>query len=409
MSLVVLTLQGFMASESMQGNYGFMDMILALQWTQRNIAQFGGNPASVTIFGQSAGAMSVGALLFSPEAQGLFKQGIMESNPLGLPFHSKESAATNANNMNAYLDCPVDDVECMRSKSMDEILDAQKHSQTLNFDTLFENFLPWCPLVEEGGVIPEQPLYALMNGRFTSVPLMSGSTRDEGQLFVYSLFTEPMSEPAYKAVLAATFGRDIYPEVIEMYPYDIVEGSTDGRQAANVLATDLLFYCPLRNATRGYQTVFGNTSSAPVEPSYIYRFEHVLSFDCWEPDTTYCIGYVCHASELPFVFEVFTDGKDLDYDITPAEEKLAYEVSSMWANFAKNGNPNIGAPTPFFPNYLESKGTSRISGAFFLPHIHQFVHGTADEVLFMDEPGLTVQSGFRNEFCDMWDRLGYFY
>lgn len=317
---------GFMASQSMKGNYGFMDMILALRWTQRNIRAFGGDPNSVTIFGQSAGGMSVGALLFAPAAEGLFKQGIMESNPLGLPFHSKESAATNANNMNNYLNCPIDDVDCMKSKTMEEILDAQHHSQTLNFDTLFENFLPWAPLVEEDGEIPEQPLYALAGGRFKSLPLMSGSTRDEGQLFVYALFTEPLSETAYKAVIRATFGEEYYKEVIDMYPFDIVEGSTDGREAANVLATDLLFYCPLRNVTRGYQAIFGGSGLSVAWNSYIYRFEHVLSFDCWEPDTTYCIGYVCHASELPFIFKVFTDGKDIDYDTTTGEKKLTRAV-----------------------------------------------------------------------------------
>mmetsp|Transcript_12225 Transcript_12225/g.18505 ORF Transcript_12225/g.18505 Transcript_12225/m.18505 type:complete len:544 (+) Transcript_12225:93-1724(+) len=379
---------GFMASASMQGNYGFMDQRLALEWVQRNIRSFGGDPTRVTASGQSAGAMSVGAHLVSPGSRGLFQRGLMESNPLGLPFHSRESAQENADNVALYLNCPVDDVECMREKTMAEILDAQKHAPELNLDTLFINFLPWSPMVEEGGEIPLQPIYALGRGDFEHMPLLSGSTRDEGQMFVYELFLNPLSEEAYKAVILATFGRENYKQIIDMYPYDIVEGTTDGRDACNVLATDLLFYCPLRNVTRGYQNRLG----VDKVPSYIYRFEHVLSEDlsrCWEPNTTYCIGYVCHASELCFVFDVFTDGKGISYDITLAEEKLAMDIPHMWSNFAASGSPNKGLFNPpiVFPPYV----------------------GMDDSVLFIEEPGMSVDSHFRDDFCNMWDTLGYIY
>lgn len=83
---------GYMASEEMEGNYGIIDQRVALQWTQDNVAGFGGNPKRVTFGGQSAGGMSVAAHLVSEGSHDLFAQGAMESNPLALPFHTRESA-----------------------------------------------------------------------------------------------------------------------------------------------------------------------------------------------------------------------------------------------------------------------------------------------------------------------------
>jgi len=275
---------GFMASETMQGNYGFMDQRLAMQWTQRNIAGFGGNPDEVTIAGQSAGAMSVASHMASPNSKGLYSKGIMESNPLALPFHFRDTAAQNADAMMEYLDCPVNDVACMKTKSMDQLLEAQDNAPKLNLENLFINFVPWSPLVEDGGEIPLQPLTAFQKGEIQQVPMLEGSMRDEGQLFVYEMFTKPLGEKAYEAVVLGVFGAKSYKELLANYPFDLVEGSTDGRQALNVLATDLLFYCPLRNVTRSYQQALG----VQALPTYIYRFTHVMSFDCWGPDYEFC-------------------------------------------------------------------------------------------------------------------------
>ena len=328
--------------------------------------------------------MSVGAHLASPKSKGLFRQGIMESNPLALPFHYRDTATENADAMMEYLGCPIDDVACMRTKSMDEILEAQDKAPTLNLDNLFINFLPWSPLIEADGEIPEQPLTALQNGDIQQVPMMGGSMRDEGQLFVYELFTKPLSEKAYKAIIAGVFGVDSYPEIMRKYPFDVVENSTDGRQALNVLATDLLFYCPLRNVTVSYQKALG----VAALPTYIYRFTHVISFDCWGPDYEFCVGWVCHGSELPFVFHVFDDGVSLYYEPTADELQLSEDLANYWTNFVTNGDPNKGLVTPAkFPLYL----------------------GAEDTILEMNEPGTFTESHYRDSYCDMWDRMGYFY
>jgi carboxylesterase type B len=308
----------------------------------------------------------------------------MESNPLALPFHTRESATTNANDVFEYLGCADDDVACMKTKSVDEILEAQNKAPTLNLENLFINFLPFSPLVEEGGEIEEQPFTALEGGRMFQVPLISGTVKDEGQLFVYELFTKPLSKAAYEAVILGVFGSHSYKQIMALYPFDYVEGADDGRATLNALGTDLLFYCPMRNATRGYQRALGKAAV----PTYIYRFDHVMSFDCWGPDYQFCVGYVCHGSELPFEFNVFTDGVSVAYDPTAEEEQLTLDVSDMWTNFLKTGNPNIGLATPApFPLYEDK----------------------ADEILVIEEPGSGIKAHQREVYCDMWDKLGYFY
>jgi carboxylesterase type B len=224
---------GFMASQSMEGNYGFTDQILALKWVRDNVASFGGDPKQVTIGGQSAGAMSVSCHLISKESAGLFSAAIMESNPLGMPYHSRKTAQANADAVFEYVGCAADDVACMKTKTTDEILDAQNHAIKLNARNLFINFLPFAPMVEETGVIPDQPLTALAKGQLTSpVPILSGTVHDEGQLFVYELFTGTMKKVAYEATVTAVFGKES-DQILAKYPFDLIPGNTDGESGTN--------------------------------------------------------------------------------------------------------------------------------------------------------------------------------
>ena len=375
---------GFLASESMTGNYALMDQRLALQWIQNNVAAFGGNPKEVTIAGQSAGGMSVASHLVMPKSRGLFSKAIPESNPLGLPVHTRETAKKNADNVMKYLDCKKDDVACAKTKSAEQVLEAQDEATKIILGTLFVNFMPWAPVAEPGGELPDQILYMMMRGDMARVPILTGSVLDEGQMFVYEMFTEPMSEAVYKAAITATFGVRRYGDIMDLYPYDMVPGSVDGREAFNILATDLLFYCPLRNVTRGYQRALG----ANAIPTYLYRFEQTLSFDCWGPDYQFCVGWVCHGSELPFVFNVFTDGVSLTFDPTADEQQLTTDISDAWVNFMNSGDPNKGLYVPAsFPLYEEA----------------------TDTILVLQEPGTKTSAHLRSQYCDLWDRLGFIY
>lgn len=225
----------------------------------------------------------------------------------------------------------------------------------------------------------------MQKGNIAAMPILSGSMYDEGQLFVYELFTKPLTEAEYKLIIEGVFGAKPSLRILKMYPYNIVPNNVDGRTALNILATDLLFYCPLRNVTRGYSAELGTANA----PTHVYRFKHVLSFDCWGPNYTFCVGAVCHASELPFVFNVFSDGSSVFYEPTEDELTLAEDISNAWANFVTSGNPNIGRPIPHqYPQYIPSD----------------------DSLLVLDEPGGgETEAHVRASYCNMWDELGYFY
>jgi carboxylesterase type B len=374
---------GFLASESMKGNYGLKDQRLALQWTNDNIAGFGGDPRKVTIAGQSAGASSVAALMtMEPGPTGLFRAAIMASNPLALPMHTRPSAKTNADSFSAYVGCPMEDLVCLRAQAVDDILDAQRNSVPLDFSDFFINFLPFSPLVDAGGVLPVQPFEALAAGQFDPVPMLSGTALDEGWLFVRELFPSPVNPPAYRALFRVLFGADASDRVLQQYPFDLAGDAADGRATLNILASDLLFHCPLRNITRGYH------QDPRKADTFMYLFNHAMSFNAWLPNNGYCYGYVCHGSELPFAFNVFTDG-DETFETTEGELQLSRDMVRTWVNFVRNVDPNEGGAIP--------------------PTGYPLYDPVTDLVAVQDTPSFQVYAQYRSEFCDLWDALGYFY
>lgn len=377
---------GFMKSESMSGNYGMKDQIMSLQWVQRNIEAFGGNPNEVTIGGQSAGAMSVGTIMTSPVAKGLFNKGIMESNPLALPYHNNETAKANADNLAEYVSCAIDDIACFKQVPVELLIDAQKSSVKLNLRDLFLNFLPWNPVVGTD-YLPQQPFDALRSGEVaTSTPLLIGTVKNDGLLFVYELFPKDLGRREYERIIEATFGKDYKDEILAMYPATLLERNpTDTRPVLDVLATDLLFYCPSRNISEGLEATTGIQT-------YQYRYDHFFSFDMWGPDYTFCTGdIVCHGSELVSAFNVYTDGQTVAYTPTQGELDLAETTMSYWTNFMHTGNPNKGvSPVAVpFPGYNKE-------GA---------------EVLVIDQApaGPYPLNHQRDNYCQFWDHIGNSY
>lgn len=309
-----------------------------------------------------------------------------------MPFHTRESATPNAKAVFEYCGCTADDIACMKTKPAELIVEAQNKAPSIDLENLLINFLPFSPLVtdksETDGYLHEQPFTALGGGRMQPMPMLSGTVRDEGQLFVYELFPETLNEKAYSATLLGVFGKEVFPELIRMYPFDMIDGVDDGRVPLATLATDLIFYCPLRNATRGYQQALG----ADAVPTYQYRFDHVISFDCWGPEYWFCVDAVCHGSELLFEFDVYSfvvDGELYDFKPTEEEKALIMDVSHLWTNFITGGDPNKGLP----------------SGMRLMPLYREKL----DELLVLQEPAVGIVSHQRELYCDFWDRAGYFY
>lgn len=301
---------------TLEGNYGLSDQVLALSWVREHIADFGGDPGNVTIFGESAGAYSVCALMGSPFADGLYHRAIMESGAClmaGPQTHTDYSRQWIEN-----VGCPVtapQSLECLQQLEAQWLMDQASWP-------LFEVDAP----VTGGHMLPQPPL-ARLAGAGRQVPLLAGFNADEVKLLALANRTlmakrdEPWSvtwarTESVVGAQAARRLRHAYPTPLYPTPQDfILQG-----------ATDVLFSCPARQAVR--------TGDAP---SYLYRFRI-------EPDSFFLEPYTgsFHASEIPFVF----GSRDLLMLLFPSDDRLqravelSRQIQRYWTRFARTGDPN---------------------------------------------------------------------
>ena len=312
--------------EEVNGNFGLQDQILALKWVRENIGSFGGDPERVTIYGESAGAMSVGLhLLSSPGSEGLFRAAIMESNPLGIPYRALKGSHAISKRFAHTLGCGEDDFKCMRGKLPEVVLDAQVQ-KNLIWPAVFHGMVDlfvWAPVID-GEVVTEQPVTAISRGKLKS-PVVIGTNKNEGLLFVEltkaAIGKSSLSAQDYRLMLDFMI-RDhaLRERIYEKYPP--VKG--DNTDVVSRVITDFIFICPTRYTAE---------HSAPR--TWSYAFNHVSSFNVW-PKTPACATAVCYAAELPYVFHTaYSKG----FDFNPEEAKLSDLIIDYWTSFAKDLNP----------------------------------------------------------------------
>ncbi|MCF2573895.1 carboxylesterase/lipase family protein [Brevibacterium sp. UCMA 11754] len=321
-----LGIEGFLDLGDDDANIGLRDQIAALSWVRDNIAVFGGDPNRVTVAGQSAGAMSIGALLSSPSATGLFHGAILQSGACHQTI-SRDTAKVVGAHLAEQLEISADResfAQVDSDRSLAELATLETSLQTApdfaKFREAAANMMPMSPSID-GNVIPQPPLDAVSQGSAEKVPLLIGTNLDENMLFLSpSGAIDAIDEDTLRASIAG-YGITDVESALELYTVDA--DRRPGRTLA-ALATDWMFRIPAARLAEAQHQAHGG-------PTFMYEF-------AWQSRALDGCLAACHSVEIPFVFNTLDeDGSDL---LTgPAPQELADEVHQAWIAFIRDGAP----------------------------------------------------------------------
>lgn len=312
---------GSPGNDDAENNLGLRDIVAALTWVSRSIAAFGGDPRQVTVFGQSAGAMAIGALLGAPGARGLFHRAILQSGA-AQHVHDPADAARVRRAVLGTRDVTPTDLARLRSLPVERVVALGAGAGT----TASLLRLPFQPMVD-GDVLPRRPLAAVGEGSAAGVPLLVGTVRDE--LAPYRLLVERDRSPRWRRSLRR------WRALLELAT------AIGPRQFWHLRATygeaeDGLWSCLGDIAFRWPALALLKTQQ-PHAPVFAYRFD-------WRSGAYGGRLGACHAVDLPFVWNAIgtADAAVLTRD-EPTSRALAITMQDAWIAFARTGHPGTVA------------------------------------------------------------------
>jgi para-nitrobenzyl esterase len=306
------------------GDYGLMDQQAALRWVQRNIRPFGGNPRNVTIFGESAGGLSVLSQLVSPAAKGLFARAIIESGSYEPLQPSLATAEASGEAFAAKAGCSSQTAACLRSLPVQTILDDQGLVGT-DID---------------GAVLPRSIAAALAGGDFNRVPVINGTNHDEWRLFVaiFRPLTGPVTPANYQSMIASTASVSPAEAAVVAAHYPLSSFASPA-EALGAVGTDAIFACPALSMDQALST---------FAPTFAYEFNDEHAPELFLPAISGFSYGAAHASEIQYLFHL--NVSSILGTLTPQQQGLAASMQRYWTNFADRGLASSGGE-PLWPQF----------------------------------------------------------
>jgi para-nitrobenzyl esterase len=309
-------------------NVGILDMVAALKFVKENIAQFGGDPGCITIFGESAGGFSVGALLGTPSAKGLFHRAILQSGAIHPQGFDPEEARRPGVTLFETLNLKKGDLKTLRKIKSEEIIKAQIAIMPDPSGGVFIGRPIRLAPVADGRIIPEHPLTAVRKGYAKEIDIFVGSNLDETKLWnLLNPEAEKIQqddlENAVKNIIILTGKReDLADKLLRIYQ----ESRKTPRDTLDALTTDSMFRIP--------SIRLAEAQSAHQKNTFMYLFT-------WQSPFRGGKYGAMHALELGFVFGVLLA---MEVGIFPKRDEETETLSGVmmdtWIAFAKTGNPN---------------------------------------------------------------------
>ncbi|CAH1142147.1 unnamed protein product [Phyllotreta striolata] len=330
------------------GNNGLRDQILALKWIKDNIEPFGGDSGSVTITGSSVGGWSVAYLIVSPLAQGLFHKAVVTSgSPTGV-MTLVPNQMDVAKQQAQFVGCPDDTtakmISCLRGKPYQEIIDSYKEFKGL---TGQESSFIWWPSIEsdfgQERVVPAHPIEIITSGVFNKVPLMTGQTKDEYGYLAYNV--------VYNETL-----RNLLNEDFEKYAPDVFTYDKDTELSRNISRAIKSFYLKDKDIDESQLdnviAIFADVmvgfavnrftklvAAASDKPVYYFEFTYQGAFsNFYTPTSNFTKPFgIVHHDDLIYLFK--QNKFPISEKNQPKDVELIEKFTSIYANFAKTGNP----------------------------------------------------------------------
>lgn len=350
------------SSHNSSGNYGLLDKIAALNWIRDNIAQFGGNPGNMTIFGQSAGSQSVCALMASPLAKGLFAKAIGQSAACMRPLDELDPNGHNTGEALIASLTTAKQADTLRQISPQQLINAAQTTQWAGQSRI----------VVDGWVLPDEPqqIYALKQQ--AKVPLLLGSLANEGHN-LFPLDTQ-LTETQLREFASYIAGPDLAEPLLALYAS---QANTSPGLAQREIITDRFMAHGMRRWA-DHQTDTG-------QPVYLYFMDHTPpAFALYrpaDPELNLPKGPrsagAYHSGDLAYVFG---NTQKVGLHWQPQDHAMAALITQYWTNFAKTGDPN-GPGLPNWPTYNKENRNTQLL-----------------------RPNPETRSGVRREILDLWDQ-----